>query len=533
MPKYQITSPDGAQFEVTAPDGASEADVMAYAQSQFHQPKPAAPEVDFSGNLQVGPIDTGIALPPAANKRLAQLGSGLADWVTGVRQRLGLATTADAAEKRTLDQKLNDDFTGKALNFAGKVAPAFAVPASGFVGGVAGGALMGAAEPTVEGESATKNALIGGALGGALPAIGAGVRWMVKPTAETAALGRKAIEHGIPIGPADLSSNKLVKATRSVLNDTPFIGAISGAQNKAKQEAFSKAVGKTFGADAKSLTPDVMEGAKGAIGAELNRIWNGNTLKLDAGMMDDFTRIGERASSLNPDQQATVIRQMQNLLQKADGAEIPGGFTNNWQSELRLAIEGEKGLAKDVLNDLRQSTIRAFNRGVAPEDAAALTLARRQYVNWKAVNPLTNKSAVGVAGREVGDIAGQLPGAVAQKGTPELKELAAIGSKFLADRTLQTGGSPRAMLQNGIIGSMLTASGGLDSLGLGLLTAAGSAATNKALGSPRLGKSLLTPAARGLLDEPALTPAMLEAMRKSIFLSVAGAPATLKAAPLE
>jgi hypothetical protein len=39
MAKYEITAPDGAVYEVEAPDDAKEADVLAYAQSQFNQPK--------------------------------------------------------------------------------------------------------------------------------------------------------------------------------------------------------------------------------------------------------------------------------------------------------------------------------------------------------------------------------------------------------------------------------------------------------------------------------------------------------------
>lgn len=39
MPKYQITSPDGKNFEIEAPDGATEDQVLAYAQQQFSAPK--------------------------------------------------------------------------------------------------------------------------------------------------------------------------------------------------------------------------------------------------------------------------------------------------------------------------------------------------------------------------------------------------------------------------------------------------------------------------------------------------------------
>ena len=39
MPRFEITAPDGRLFEVTAPEGASQADVLAYAQQNFNQPK--------------------------------------------------------------------------------------------------------------------------------------------------------------------------------------------------------------------------------------------------------------------------------------------------------------------------------------------------------------------------------------------------------------------------------------------------------------------------------------------------------------
>lgn len=39
MPKFEITSPDGRLFEVTAPAGASQAEILAYAQQNFGQPK--------------------------------------------------------------------------------------------------------------------------------------------------------------------------------------------------------------------------------------------------------------------------------------------------------------------------------------------------------------------------------------------------------------------------------------------------------------------------------------------------------------
>jgi len=39
MAKYEITAPDGSVYEIEAPDNAKESEVLAYAQSQFNQPK--------------------------------------------------------------------------------------------------------------------------------------------------------------------------------------------------------------------------------------------------------------------------------------------------------------------------------------------------------------------------------------------------------------------------------------------------------------------------------------------------------------
>lgn len=52
MAKYRVTGPDGSVYEVNAPDGATEADVIAYAKSNFQKPpeKPAAVSAGESVN---------------------------------------------------------------------------------------------------------------------------------------------------------------------------------------------------------------------------------------------------------------------------------------------------------------------------------------------------------------------------------------------------------------------------------------------------------------------------------------------------
>lgn len=515
-----------------------------HAQVKKADPTPAdttpAPVADFSGNLRFatpfGTIDTGVALPEAVNRRLAQFGSGVTDAALGVQQRFASdkpKTTSDlvtgntesaslkreVAAKRTRDAGLNNDFAGKALNIGGQVAPSLAIPA-GYLGvlgkaapiveGLIAGGVSGAAQPTAEGESAGMNAALGAAGGAALPGLFAGARAVAKPANQGAA--DLAAQYGIPLGVADTSGNRFVKAARSLLSDLPGLGAIGNAQTGAKQTAFNRAVGGTFGADAERLTPDVMTAAKGAVTGELNRLWGGNTLKLDVQLFNDLHAIEQRAvTDLNPEQAKLVSNQIQKLLQQSTNSEVPGAFANNWQSELRLAVDGEKGLAKKVLNDLRQSTLQAFNRGIAPQDAAALGKARGQYGNFKTIEPLMAKAEFGVGGRVSGDVpAGLLAGQVNQQmGSraigSDLGNLAQVGSHFLVDRVAQTGGSPRAMLQNAAVLGGAGGVGGAAAMAnpVGAAAGTGTAALLQwMLGSPAVRKMLTDPRTqRGLLAE--------------------------------
>lgn len=488
-------------------------------------------DLSFQGNLRFatpfGTVDTKIPLPEIVNKRMAQFGSGLSD--------LGYAFSNPKVvdEKRAIDAPLLDSGVGKGLRMMGKSAPAMALPNIGgpVLGGMGVGAFMGATEPVGSGESRFSNTVTSSVLGGVVPGVVKGAQWLAKPNADTATLASSALNQGIPLGISDVSGNRFVKGLRSVLDDLPFVGGIGERANNAKQSGFDMANAKVIGEN-KPLTPEVMSSAKSRIGGELNKVWENNNLKLDGKYVQDLQRIQqEAASKLNPEQAATVNKHIQNLLAKSDNAEISGGFANNWQSELRMAADGEKGLAQKILKDLRGSTLDAFNRGVAPADAAALKTAKTQYGAYKTLEPLMNKSEAGVAGRSPGQVpAALLPQRIVEQygstSRSPFGDLPQIGSQFIVNRTPQTGGSPRAAIQNMGIGSLLTGGAGA---GLGGLAAGGAGAgvgaamglgggalIEKLLSSPDVTRSVLTPAIkRGLLDNPELTPAVLELLKKS------------------
>ena len=526
--------------------------------------EPPAPVQDFTGNLRFatpfGTIDTGLGLPEAVNRRLAQFGSGMANWGLGARQLVasdkpqnlsqivtGQTESAqlkqEAADKRRMDAQLNDGFGGKALHFLGEAAPALALP-TGYLGmlgrlapvaeGAIGGGAMGAAQPTVEGESRGLNTALGAVGGAAVPAVIAGAKALARPAdAATVALAEK---YGIPVGVSDASNSKFLKGARSVLNDTPIVGMGGKAQDAAKQEALNAAVGGTFGAAEKKLTPEVLDAAKGKIGAELDRVWNNNTLQVDPQLLGTVQSLRAEAAKLPQGEGARLTGWIDDILSKvqtdANGnAIIPGDVANKLQSKLGRDVASAQGFLKDSLGTLRRDMIDTFNRSVTGADADALTLARSQYKNLKTVQPLLDKGMVGTAGREAGDVpASLLPEAVrksfpnlsTQTNQPPLAELAQVGSRYVADRVAQTGGAPRALIQNGLLGGMLT--GGGMTAGLGPTAAAvgvgapTAALLNQALGSPTIRKILTEPAVqRGLLANPELGPMVREMLKKGLL----------------
>lgn len=96
-------------------------------------------------------------------------GSTLPRMFRGAEQLLGTVSQADEAEARKLDAPLMDTTAGKVGRIAGDAlvtAPAFMV-GGGIPAAIGAGAVLGALQPTVEGESRGKNAALGGAGGAA------------------------------------------------------------------------------------------------------------------------------------------------------------------------------------------------------------------------------------------------------------------------------------------------------------------------------------------------------------------------------
>lgn len=527
MPIYTLEGPDGKKYRIEGPEGAT-ADQLA-AVIQGGQP-PAPQKGNMLGDLAAGAvrgagsIGATLLAPIDALARKAGIQNDFIgrtdrrESMDAALQGLGANTDSLAYKGAKVGAEIAGTLPVGGVLAKGaamvpglaRLAPAIAsggisAPGANLLTRAAGGAITGGATAgLVNPEDAGLGAMIGGAMPGAAMAagkVGQAIGRQLKPSAEVAPLARRAMEMGAPLGVADVAEGKFTKAVRSVLNDAPMTGGIGAAQNEAKQKWFNRAVGEVFDAADDKLTPEVLDAAKKKMGAEFDRIWGSNNLIVDDKLMASLGKTRANAMMLPKGERARIVSMLDDLegqiAQAPDGSiVIPGDVANRYQSTIRKTAESAQSFLKDELTRLRGDMLSAFNRSVSPEDAAALALNQKKYKAFKTVEPLLAKGEAGVAGREAGDVpAALLPNAVMSSyksnvaGSP-LAELSRIGSKFLVDRTPQTGGSARAMIQNSAIGGALGA-GMLTNPALALPVIPLGMGLNKALGSPALARLLI------------------------------------------
>lgn len=500
---------------------------------------PRVPDSDFEGStLQFGPIDTKIPLPNGVAKGLAQIGSGFADWGMGSAQLMGNATKEDAGAKRALDKPLNEGIMGTINSFAGKLAPTLTMPAGllpnamrGFapvVEGLATGAVQGAFEPVAPGESRGANMAVASGAGALLPGAMALARRGAAPEPSLAPLIASAEREGIPLGVADTTRNKLVKAFRSVANDTPITGGSNQTIREEQQEAFNKAMGARWGSNATKHTPAVRDADKARIVKDLDEVWSKNELPYDANLFGTLQKMEADVTKL-PEAEGKAVQKWiddinNKVVVKPNGdLYLPGDVVNSMQKDIFKKFGKGNDERSVVMMQLRGELIDHFNQGVTGPEAAKLTAARGQYRAFKSVEDALKKSDLGVAGREMGDIrptdasAGILRTYNRNPAGSPFGDLPRIGQQFLVDRTAQTGGSPKALIQNSAIGAGVLGGVGVMSLPAAGALAGGFIAGNKALSSPAIRRAIQNPVVtRALLDNSNTAAATREALQSMV-----------------
>src|ERR1700722_9288378 len=133
----------------------------------------------------------------------------------------------------------------------------------------------------------------------------------------------------IQITAPQIGVSPAMKIGDSVIRKLPLSGA--RGEELRLQQSWNSAVAKTFGEDAKSITPTVMSRAKKRIGGEINRIENTNVVGVDGPLIDRLAEIEQSAHGSLTDQEFAVVkRQIEGVLRNVmPGDKLEGTTYGN------------------------------------------------------------------------------------------------------------------------------------------------------------------------------------------------------------
>jgi hypothetical protein len=446
---------DGRVLEF--PDGTDPAVIQATVKRLLSQ-KAQAPEMNLDPTEGMSFFE----------KAAAGLGKSVADTGLGVRQLMGNASQQEVAESAKRDAPLMKTGAGMGGNVFGQIlqmaAPGAALgkvaAAAPYISSAAQAAGFAATQPVLEGDSRLQNAAVGGALGAAGQGVaslaGKGISALSsKVSPEVRALYDKAMQAGIPVNAAQLSDSRVMKTLQSTLERIPFTGA--QGKREVQEQAYNRAVSRTFGEDAPKVTREVYAGAKARIGGVFERLTANNHLRVSDELLDRMGAVGSEAAKFgNDDSARAVANAIDELLGKADeSGVIPGRAYQALDSKLGKLMKagGEKSM---YLGELRDAIRSAMDDSISAADKEAWKTARKQYKNLKTVRDLVAKEGADgninpalLMGRVNSSQAGKEANAMGRGG--EMADLARIGRQFVRDPIPDSGTASR-MATMGLLG---------------------------------------------------------------------------------
>ena len=513
----EVELPDGSIAEF--PDGTPPEVMKAAIQKRF---KPQAgksaaemtPEELNANNARL--TGTPVNLDPAANSGFGQnlaagFGKAFVDTGEGLKQLVGMGMTPEqVAERRQLDAPLMSTGGGILGNVLGQVTQiatpvgggarlaSYAGKATPYVAAAARGGAFAATQPVATGESRGGNTATGAALG----TLGQGVATVASraATSAKASLGpvvRESIEAarrmGIPLNVSQVTNSGPIRAAQSITKYLPFSGAAKSAQ--AQQEAFNRAVGKTFGADSAVLSDDVMKAARQKLSQQFDEIYSRNDVAITPDTVRRLAEVERRAfQDMVPEQAGVIRNQINKILAEAGDGTITGRKYQALRTALQKAEKGDANIGR-VVKEVRSELDDAAAQSIRPQDAATLTKIRSGWANLR-----TTEDALGQVSGASGNLRPAALWPLIRKGsTKEMRELAKIGQNVLKEGMADSGSAQRIMYQGLLTGG--AGAGGLMTGGLAGATSALTGLGQVAAGGALFGRALNSKAAANLLQQ--------------------------------
>lgn len=354
-----------------------------------------------------------------------------------------LADKAGAARPETAGERVYSDFAGgltgaatgvgigrQLAQYGGQVAsrvgqllqsrPGLQLAGAG-TGAVAQGTTREAGgSPTQQLAAGLVGAVTPAALAEGVPAAVSGALSRTVPETRKQ-VARQARDMGIDLSPAQLSDSRFLKWAQSMLRSIPFTGAQGRYQQQVGQ--FNRALTRTVGENAESLTPELNAAVKARQSATYDDLTSRTAVKVDDTLIKRLSSIAEGAR-INTDAKKAVEDAIDALYSQATtgkgGVVIPGEAFQAFDSQLGGMIKAGGPLSYHL--GMVQGAVRnALEKSVSAKDADMWRQLRREYGARKTLTPLVAKAEGGMIQP------GQVMGAVTN--TAAAKEAMATGRR--------------------------------------------------------------------------------------------------------
>lgn len=307
--------------------------------------------------------------------------------------------------------------------------------------GAASGSLYGAGQGNngERLESAAENALLGGVVGGAIPAAvstAKGIKNTIIPQVDESikGLALRAKEFGIPLRLDQVAPTKARNTLQKVSQELPFSG--STAFEDQQRKAFTKAVAKTIGQDADNLDAEVVNRYLSEANKKFAGAIGNEPVVFDDVALSRFDDIANNASdNVTSDVADIVKRNIERFKTDIGQNVIDPKKLSSFRSDLIKRIPKADSQARTYLNDVVDVIDDVVEKQLPPEAAQTLSQARREYRNFKTIEPLLEKSPDGsINPTELLNRVKSSPYIKASRnavGEDDLVDLARIGKQFL------------------------------------------------------------------------------------------------------
>lgn len=425
------------------------------------------------------------------------------------------STTLAQNPNPVMDLRFNPETTGERIagdvgNAVGTVA-GMAVPAAGVAGMATGPVMKGVAQTlasqpkmqlaaTAAGNvtgDLTGNPYMGLAASLATPLAGnAAMRIPFSaPATSGAEMERRALltdaqKEGIPVSFGNITDSPFAKMTESVLSKLPFMGGQQAKLIDEGKTAFNKAALDKIPAVASegldAATPGTLDMIRSRIGKQFDALENGTTVNIDNQVGSDIAKAkADFSKQLESQMPPSITKQLDELATApAAGSEakpqIDGGTYKNIRSKLSAMLGSTTGTDRQavgaMINALDGAVERSLPKDMVQDWKDARTSWRRISMIGDSVDARHNGQTA------VGNIPpGSLDARVGND--PEMARLAQIGTKFVGDKTPDSGTPMRLLIQN-MMGLGAGAGGAFTFPATTAALAAGGYATNALLNNP-------------------------------------------------